>query len=302
MTNLDTSTEVINTDDPLNIITAINTFIFSFGASVIFAESNVEMRNRTRFPMAVTAAYGFALVVYMIISCVSYGVYGRSLLTAPGGSIIGMLPDNWATKMMAVMFLIHLLSAFLVLLNPVFRAVETATGSDNHRLHLLFRAVQRLLIIGFCYFVAIAIPFFGQIMSLMGATTITLASFICPAWFYLAMFWRKKQTTDDTSSTGVQESSATVNTSRLSGPDLFKSDDVKKNNTETEVKLSMADDNASTVSGACKYGARVNEYTIPTWEVVALFVIIIATAILGVFGTYQSIKSIVQSASTLSFF
>jgi hypothetical protein len=41
-------------------------------------------------------------------------VYGNSLLNAPNGNILGMLPNNWATKMCAAMLLIHLFSAFLV--------------------------------------------------------------------------------------------------------------------------------------------------------------------------------------------
>jgi hypothetical protein len=41
-------------------------------------------------------------------------VYGNSLLNAPNGNILGMLPNNWATKICAAMLLIHLFSAFLV--------------------------------------------------------------------------------------------------------------------------------------------------------------------------------------------
>lgn len=283
LAGLETTTEIINTDNPMNIITAINTFIFSFGASVIFAESNIEMKNRNKFPLAVGLAYGVALSLYMSLSAICYAVYGRSLLTAPGGSIIGALPNNWATKMMAAMFLVHLLSAFLVLLNPVFRAIENATGSDNRKPMMVWRMVQRCLMIGICYFVAIAIPFFGQIMSLMGATTITLSSFVCPCWFYLAVYWKRGSTPHDDSAVDVNASHVTssINMSTLNA---------------------TADGKGDFSADESQYGGVRKTRHVPKWEVILCFIIVIVTLALGAVGTYQSINSIVQSASTLSFF
>lgn len=284
LVGLETTTEIINTDNPMNIITAINTFIFSFGASVIFAESNMEMKNRNKFPLAVGMAYGVALVLYMSLSALCYAVYGRSLLTAPGGSIIGVLPNNWATKMMAAMFLIHLLSAFLVLLNPVFRAIENATGSDNRSPKMVWRMSQRILLIGVCYFVAIAIPFFGQIMSLMGATTITLSSFVCPCWFYLAVYWKRGSTQDDSAvDVNASHVMSSINMSSIGASESEKAD-------------------STHLGQESMYGGVRKLRHVPQWEVILCFVIVIITLALGAVGTYQSIKSIVQSASTLSFF
>lgn len=289
---LDTSTDVVNTDDPMNIFTALTTFFFAFGASVIFAESNAEMRNRNRFPMAVAVGYGVAFVLYLVLSCLSYAVYGRSLLTT--GSIINSLPQNWATKAMAAMFLVHLLSAFLVLLNPVFRVIEATTKSDEHRLALLWRAIQRTILIAVCYFIAIAIPFFGSIMSLLGATTITGSSFILPCVFYLSVYpsWRKggKNSAQDDSARGSTDSNNADNSNV----------EMKANGSSTDT--SAASKTTGNDFSAQEEGLVRREHHIPKWEVAVCFTIIAVTGTLGAIGTYQAISDIVKNASTYHFF
>jgi hypothetical protein len=55
-----------------------------------------------------------------------------------------------------------------VLLNPVFRFFEGLFKADDRSGALVWRCGIRVVIIGVCYFIAIAIPFFGAILNLMG--------------------------------------------------------------------------------------------------------------------------------------
>jgi hypothetical protein len=59
-----------------------------------------------------------------------------------------------------------------VLLNPVFRFFEGLAKADERSGALVWRCTIRVIVIGVCYFVAIAIPFFGAILNLMGMNEI----------------------------------------------------------------------------------------------------------------------------------
>jgi hypothetical protein len=51
-----------------------------------------------------------------------------------------------------------------------------------------------------------------------------------------------------------------------------------------------------------RYGRQIRFYEIHTLELVFVGVILLVTSALGIVGTYQAIKTIVQNASTYTFF
>ena len=97
-------------------------------------------------------------------------------------NIIGNLDDNWLKTTVLVLITGHLLTAFNIILNPVFQGAEQAFNAPTKF------GIKRVLIRGgvllLVLFVAQSVPNFGPILSLIGGSTISLSSFILPCVFY----------------------------------------------------------------------------------------------------------------------
>lgn len=67
---------------------------------------------------------------------------------------------------------------FVILMNPVFFFCEKAVGV--HTKSFLIRFLVRIPVVAFHWFLALAIPFFGPINSVIGALLITVGVYIIP--------------------------------------------------------------------------------------------------------------------------
>eukprot|EP00122_Pirum_gemmata_P002236 Pgem_evm2s2022 len=250
------------------------------------------MKIPSKFKGALYLSIIVTVVIYLSIAIVCYAVFGEHILTQP--NIVNVLPNQWPMKLVSGMVLVHLFSAFLVLINPLFRQLESLfkieepvvaksdcnqshinvdcndnindkekDDDDDHKANIskstdivnsnslsfsplsvtistsslstsnvnnidnsndddihnfnasqtkkttkskrkwftayskreyIGRFIIRTSLIALIYFIAIALPFYADLMSLIGGTLVTMDSFICPCWFYLALFWPKHWT------------------------------------------------------------------------------------------------------------
>ena len=67
---------------------------------------------------------------------------------------------------------------FVILLNPVFFVCEKAVGVHTKRLFI--RILVRIPVVALHWFLALAIPFFGPINSVIGALLVTVGVYIIP--------------------------------------------------------------------------------------------------------------------------
>eukprot|EP01135_Chromosphaera_perkinsii_P012155 Nk52_evm19s2596 gene=Nk52_evmTU19s2596 len=171
------------------------TISFAFGGACVFGELLVAMKKPGKFSSALTLAFISMFVIYAGIGIVSYMAYGSKVLDPQyNGSLTALMPNNWISKIVFASVLVHVLSAFVVLFNPLVRAIERKVGIDDqpHLRELFFRVIIRSINVAICCFVAIALPFFGDIMGLVGGTAVCGSSFLLPLWFYVSLFYRRK--------------------------------------------------------------------------------------------------------------
>eukprot|EP01135_Chromosphaera_perkinsii_P007777 Nk52_evm1s990 gene=Nk52_evmTU1s990 len=110
--------------------------------------------------------------------------------------MLNVIPDNWLSKLAISAVTVHVTLAVVIFLNPAFLyfegyAAEKSRGGSAEGFcnSYSFRIVWRTLNIGLIIFLAEAIPNFGDIQSLIGASAVTMLCFIFPCWFYLKMYW-----------------------------------------------------------------------------------------------------------------
>ena len=103
--------------------------------------------------------------------------------------------------MIEFLFLLHLVSALPIVLNPPFQFFEEILKIPTGLTKYFLRNIKLILLLGFGYrrvllrtgimscllLIALSIPNFGAILNLIGATTITLLNFVFPPIFYLIL-------------------------------------------------------------------------------------------------------------------
>eukprot|EP01135_Chromosphaera_perkinsii_P006513 Nk52_evm3s533 gene=Nk52_evmTU3s533 len=181
-------------DDFQKAITSFSTFAFSFGGAAIFPEMQRVMKDPRSFPKATYISFAVILAMYLPMAYICYFVLGKDILLDPStdGNVVNALQQNWGTTVLYAFVWVAVMASFIVLILPVFRSVEgafkTATMPENKE--LAFRLISRFIILAFCWFISILIPFFGDLMSFLGATTVTATSFLLPIIFWAKLLGR----------------------------------------------------------------------------------------------------------------
>merc|ERR1711915_53874 len=166
---------------PLDFGKAFSSVMFGFAGASTFPTIQADMRNKSEFPKAAVFSMIILCLVYLPMSAVAWGLLGDRV----EGSIIDSLCDGPAKVFIEILFLIHLISAFPIILNPpcqFFESLLKIPAEFNFR-----RVVFRSLSIALLLLIGLSLPNFGAILNLIGSTTITLLNFIFPPIFFLIL-------------------------------------------------------------------------------------------------------------------
>jgi len=175
----------------LNVSTfsnAFNVFTFAFGATAIFPNIFVKMEHKEEWPKAVIAGYGSAFLLYAPIGIVGYHVYGDYLGTV--STILDAIQSFDTSTAIVInvcsaIMIAHILSAFPIIINPIFRVVERKwledeQGNSPTPKRLMVRTIIMIILI----VVALFFPYFLNIMSLVSCISVSLSGYILPCFFY----------------------------------------------------------------------------------------------------------------------
>ena len=126
-----------------------------------------------------------ALVLFLIYFPVAVACYyslGASLI--PDNIVLAM-SGGWQRVTVEVMLLLHLITTFPIIMNPPAQILEHLIDIPTHFnwKRCVFRTASVLLLL----FIAESIPSFGAILNLIGASTVTLLTFIFPPLFYIKL-------------------------------------------------------------------------------------------------------------------
>ena len=121
------------------------------------------------------------LLFYLPVACGGYLVFAKGTKE----NIIENMDSNWLKPAIIVLITGHVLTAFTIILNPVFQACEQLFNAPPR--FGLKRFVIRTIILAIVLFIAQSIPNFGPILSFIGGSAIALTSFILPCIFYVLL-------------------------------------------------------------------------------------------------------------------
>ena len=183
-----------------NMFNALGGIAFAFSFSFVLIEVSDTVRepslddprpksvvSQTR--LAVMVSIATVTVLYVTVAVLGYLAYGyealynQSLIVTFWSLATSSLATTGTTivaRATYVMILVHMFSAYQILAQPIFAAVARRAGFVSRMSDLLFRFAY----VGIVAFIAAALPFFSDIVGLIGAIGFWPATVFFPIEIY----------------------------------------------------------------------------------------------------------------------
>jgi len=176
-----TEVKVFPAPTPVGTFKAFGSIMFAFAGASTFPTIQADMKDRAKFSRAAIMAMGVLFGIYFPMAAACYFSLGDKVTD----NIVLAMSDGWQRMVVEVMLLLHLVTAFPIITNPPAQFFEQILNipSDFNWKRCAFRSVSVLGLL----FVAESVPSFGSILDLVGASTVTLLTFIFPPLFYMKL-------------------------------------------------------------------------------------------------------------------
>ncbi|KAI7852392.1 transmembrane amino acid transporter protein-domain-containing protein [Circinella umbellata] len=163
---------------------ALSTIAFSAGSNTVYTNVEGSMKKPKNWPKVVIASLGTCSVFYLLLAISGYYVYGVNVLNPSYNST----PDGPARTVAIILVTINVIVSCPILLVSFALEVEDMLNINVEKWgktkEFIIRAVFRTSVMVFVTAVGILIPFFGLLMSLIGAFANSSIVFILPVLFY----------------------------------------------------------------------------------------------------------------------
>ena len=109
---------------------AMGTMLFSVSGAAALPTFQNDMRDKSKFSLACTMAFGLMFVMYILVSVGGYLTYGSSVKS----NVLKSLPLGPLTTTINVLMIVHVICAFLIVINPVNLSLEDYFGIPHCKL------------------------------------------------------------------------------------------------------------------------------------------------------------------------
>ncbi|CAK0780427.1 hypothetical protein CVIRNUC_005050 [Coccomyxa viridis] len=163
---------------------ALGTVMFAFGGHAILLEvqATMQMPPSPLLSMmrGLCSAYGVVLIAYFPVASAGYAAFGN--VVSPD-VLLSVRRPEWLISLANFMVVVHLAASFQVFAQPIFETAEGWIRSGKYRLAnrpTLMRVLVRCSYVALTCFAAILIPFFGDLMGLVGSIGLMPLTFLIP--------------------------------------------------------------------------------------------------------------------------
>ncbi|KAJ1949935.1 hypothetical protein FBU59_000922 [Linderina macrospora] len=172
--------------------TALATFSFAFAGNAIYPYIEGSMRTPRHWPYVSVCAMVVITSFYMLCGAAGYHAYGN-LTVSP---MLDNLPRGAASVAAQILIVIHVIIAVPVLMTSLSMEIEKSfkitpqyMGKWKER---IARTATRTLLIGALMGISMAIPYFSEVMTLVGALSTGCVFLIEPILFYWKLYGFKR--------------------------------------------------------------------------------------------------------------
>lgn len=161
--------------------------LFSFGSHGLCIELMEAMWKPKNYKYAYAAAVLYTYFLTIPDSVSVYWAYGDILLH--NSNAFGVLPKSKMKNVSIIAMILHQYVAFMLNVNPLFLAWEKVVGIHTSK-RFAVKAITRIPVVLVIWFLALAIPFFGPINSVMGAFLISFSVYIIPSVAFMRVYFK----------------------------------------------------------------------------------------------------------------
>ncbi|KAI9286777.1 transmembrane amino acid transporter protein-domain-containing protein [Umbelopsis sp. AD052] len=166
---------------------ALSTIAFSFAGNMVYPNVERSMKNPQQWNKAVTLGLSSCSVMYFLTAVPGYYIYGTTALSP----VYNNLANQGARMASQIIITIHVLLAVPILLTSLSLDFEAMFGITQERRgktgEFVMRASLRVIIMIVVCVVAIYVPYFGDLLSLIGSFSNCLLVFTFPVVCYLKL-------------------------------------------------------------------------------------------------------------------
>ncbi|XP_026383181.1 amino acid transporter AVT1J-like [Papaver somniferum] len=162
------------------IPSGVSLYTFCFCAHPVFPTLYTSMKDKRQFSKVLLLCFAVCTISYATMAVMGYLMFGEYIKS----QITLNLPiDKLSSKIAIYTTLVTPIAKYALMATPVVNAIETSSGFNynNKTMSLVIRTMFLISSV----IVALAIPFFGYLMSLVGAFLSATASIIIPCLCYL---------------------------------------------------------------------------------------------------------------------
>jgi len=166
---------------PEGTFKAFGSIMFAYAGASTFPTIQADMADRSKFNYSAMIAMGVLFALYFPMAAGCYFSLGDQVTP----NIVLAMSEGWQRITVEIMLLLHLVTAFPIILNPPSQFCEKLFNipSDFNWKRCVFRSLSVI----FLLFIAESVPSFSSILDLVGASTVTLLTFIFPPLFYMKL-------------------------------------------------------------------------------------------------------------------
>jgi len=158
----------------------ISTIIFAYQGQSVFLEMMSEMKDKREWPKALWLGQSVMVPTYILTAAIGYYLLGD---TVPA-FLPAALPNNGAKVFINLLLAFHVLVAYLVHNQPLSQAIEAIIDPKIKASRFVHFVVSSSILLS-AYIVANLIPFFEQLVGIIGAAFGSPILLMYPPLFYL---------------------------------------------------------------------------------------------------------------------
>ncbi|KAA8547983.1 hypothetical protein F0562_004412 [Nyssa sinensis] len=160
--------------------TTVSLYAFCYCAHPVFPTLYTSMRKKHQFSMVLFVCFLFCTITYASMAVFGYLMFGSKVESQ---ITLNLPTEKFSSRLAIYTTLINPISKYALMVTPIVNAIENRLQSCYNKgpLGLLVRTT---LVIS-SVIVALAVPFFGYLMSLVGAFLSVTASILLPCLCYL---------------------------------------------------------------------------------------------------------------------
>ncbi|XP_006350166.1 vacuolar amino acid transporter 1-like [Solanum tuberosum] len=163
------------------IPTSFSLYAFCYCAHPVFPTLYTSMNKQKQFSKVMLLCFLFATITYASIAAMGYSMFGSEVESQ---ITLNLPTGNFSSKLAIYTTLINPIAKYSLMMTPVINRLEERFQSNSNKESSFSPAIRITLVIS-SVIVALTIPFFGYLMSLVGAFLSVTASVLLPCLCYL---------------------------------------------------------------------------------------------------------------------